>query len=312
MTAADNSEKIEPDTALKNDAPLQDKIYPSGWKFLLITLGIMAAVLVVALDDYIISTGIPRLAADFKSINLTGCSPGDSASLNLPIGSVAFLLIVFFLEPPELSELGKSLTIKQKIMRIAFLAFSYLQVRLQDCATIPIRALRNFTPLLCLLYQLFVSMVIAIRNYYLPFYFQSVIEHAAASSGVLTLPYAMTLLFSPIASGAYITAYGHYIPIMYIGACLAVVGSELLSTLTITSSQAQYVGYQVIVALGAGTVQQIAFTAVPLALPPADVATASALVSFCNSIGPVLALTVGNILFTNIFGSKLAKMQGLN
>lgn len=112
-------------------------------------------------------------------------------------------------------------------------------------------------------------MVIAIQIYYLPFYFQSVLGHSAASSGVLTLPYVMTLLFSPMASGAYITAYGHYIPFMYIGACLAIVGSGLLSTLTTTSSQAQYVGYQVIVALGAGTVQRITFTAVPLALPTA-------------------------------------------
>ncbi|TGO61660.1 hypothetical protein BOTNAR_0125g00050 [Botryotinia narcissicola] len=467
MTGADNSEKIEPDTAIKNNAPSQDKIYPSGWKFLLITLGIMAAVLVVALDNYIISTAIPRLATDFKSINLTGwysssyllttmafqpahgqiftffsvkwaflisilcievgsiisaAAPNSIAFifgrlicgaaaggiwcgtltlvtnvvppakrylyvsvvtsmygvssaagpllgglftdskltwrfcfwLNLPIGFVAFLLIVFSLEPPEPSELGKSLTIKQKIMRIDFLgtlllitaftcfflaaqwggttyawsnskvwgcilgfflqiaAFSYLQVRLQDSATIPIRALRNFTALLCLLYQLFISMIIAIQICYLPFYFQSVLGHSAASSGVLTLPYVMTLLFSPMASGAYITAYGHYIPIMYLGACLAVVGSGLLSTLTITSSQAQYVGYQVIVALGAGTVQQITFTAVPLALPLADVATASALVSFCKSLGPVVALTVGNILFTNLFGSKLAEISGLN
>ncbi|TGO22473.1 hypothetical protein BPAE_0167g00160 [Botrytis paeoniae] len=48
------SEKIEPNTVTENDAPLQEKIYPNGQKFLLITLGIMAAALVVALDNYII------------------------------------------------------------------------------------------------------------------------------------------------------------------------------------------------------------------------------------------------------------------
>ncbi|TGO22472.1 hypothetical protein BPAE_0167g00150 [Botrytis paeoniae] len=150
---------------------------------------------------------------------------------------------------------------------------------------------------------------------YLAFSFKlqpSVISRFGFKTGVLTLPYVMTLLYSPMASGAYITAYGHYTPIMYIGACLAVMGSGLLSTLTTTSSQAQYVGYQVIVALGAGIVQHIAFTAEPLALPPSDVTTESALVSFCNSLGPVVALTVGNILFTNLFGSKLAGISGLN
>lgn len=54
ITAACNSEKLEPNTVIEDDAPSQEKMYPSGWKFLLITLGIMAAVLVVALDNYII------------------------------------------------------------------------------------------------------------------------------------------------------------------------------------------------------------------------------------------------------------------
>ncbi|KAF7861702.1 uncharacterized protein EAF02_010656 [Botrytis sinoallii] len=416
ITPAYNSQKIEPNIVIENDAASQEKIYPSGWKFLLFILGIMAPVLVVALDNYIISTAIPRLATDFKSINLTGCRSefnclhfgrlicgaaaggiwcgtltivtnvvppakrylyvsvvtsmyGVSSAagpllgglftdskltwrfcfwLNLPIGFVAFFLIVFFLEPPELSELGKSLTIKQKILRIDFLgtlllitaltcfflaaqwggttyswsnskvwgcilgfflqiaAFSYLQRNNPDSSITKLHSL-TVPPLSTFHFyghsstdSLF-AILLSVRTWAFRGFIRS-----------LTLPYVMTLLFSPMASGAYITAYGHYIPIMYIGACLAVVGSGLLSTLTIASSQAQYVGYQVIVALGTGTVQQIAFTAVPLALPPADVATASALVSFCNSLGPVVALTVGNILFTNLFGSKLAEIPGLN
>ncbi|KAF7945603.1 uncharacterized protein EAE97_004641 [Botrytis byssoidea] len=453
MTGADNSEKIEPDTAIKNDASSQEKIYPSGCKFLLITLGIMAAVLVVALDNYIISTAIPRLATDFKSINLTGwyssfyfltimafqpahgqtftffsvkwellisilwlevgsiisaVAPNSIAFifgrlicgaaaggiwcgtltlvtnvvppakrylyvplvtsmygvssaagpllgglftdskltwrfcfwLNLPISFVAFLLIVFFLEPPELSELGKSLTIKQKIIRIDFLGtllliaaftcfFSQLNgvaphtrglipsslhlspgsaSRPRDNSHSGIAKLHSLTVPSLSTFHLYghsdTDLIICLSTF-------------SPYLGIPRLhqefsPYVMTLLLSPMASGAYITTYGHYIPIMYIGACLAVVGSGMLSTLTITSSQAQYVGYQVIVALGAGTVQQIAFTAVPLALPPADVATASALVSFCNSLGPVVALIAGNILFTNLFGSKLAEIPGLS
>jgi hypothetical protein len=155
-------------------------------------------------------------------------------------------------------------------------------------------------------------MVIGIQIYYLPIYFQSVRGHSAASSGMLTLPYIMTLLLSPMASGAYITTSGHYIPVMWIGASLALTGSVLLTTLDENSTTAQYAGYQVLAALGAGVVQQIPFTAVPLALSPADVATASALVSFCNSLGSVIVLTLGNILFTNVLGQKLEEIAGLS
>jgi len=37
------------------------------------------------------------------------------------IGFVAFLLLAIFLEPPTLTELGKTLTVRQKITRIDFL-----------------------------------------------------------------------------------------------------------------------------------------------------------------------------------------------
>ncbi|PQE28713.1 mfs transporter protein [Rutstroemia sp. NJR-2017a WRK4] len=72
--------RVTDDTAPQEQAT----IYPTGWRFILVTLGIMASVLVVALDNYIISryppnppntppaTAIPRLATDFHSINLTG------------------------------------------------------------------------------------------------------------------------------------------------------------------------------------------------------------------------------------------------
>lgn len=100
-------------------------------------------------------------------------------------------------------------------------------------------------------------------------------------------------------------------PVMYIGAILAVVGSALSTTLDIESRASQYAGYQGLVALGAD-VQQIAFTAVPLALSPPDVSTATALVSFCNSLGPVIALTIGNILFANELSHELAGISGLS
>jgi hypothetical protein len=37
------------------------------------------------------------------------------------IGFLSFVMIIFFLQPPELSELGKTLTVKQKLLRIDWL-----------------------------------------------------------------------------------------------------------------------------------------------------------------------------------------------
>jgi hypothetical protein len=45
-------------TIISDDAVPQEQqpIYPTGWRFIFVTLGIMASVLVVALDNYIICT----------------------------------------------------------------------------------------------------------------------------------------------------------------------------------------------------------------------------------------------------------------
>jgi len=174
------------------------------------------------------------------------------------------------------------------------------------------RILRNNTAILGLAFQLFAAMVIAIQIYYLPFYFQSVLGRSATSSGILTLPFVMTLLLSPMIVGVMMTVYGHHITVMCVGASMATAGSVLLSTLDVNSSFSQYIGYQFLAALGVGIVQQIPFTSVPLALPPSDSATASALVSFCNSLGPVIILTLGNVLFVNKLRQEVAQIPGLD
>ena len=149
-------------------------------------------------------------------------------------------------------------------------------------------------------------MAIGVHVYYLPFYFQSVLGVTAQESGIRTLPYLMALLISPMISGALITIVGYYVPFMWIGSTLLTVGSGLLFTLGTDSTSGQWIGYQFLAAFGAGICRQIAFSAVPLVFDNDDLATASALVAFCNSLGPTLAICVGQSIFTNKFMQKVA------
>ncbi|MCJ1359142.1 MAG: hypothetical protein MMC33_009142 [Icmadophila ericetorum] len=52
--------------------PANEDQYPHGFNFVLLTIGLMAVVLVVALDNYINATAIPRISADFKALDLVG------------------------------------------------------------------------------------------------------------------------------------------------------------------------------------------------------------------------------------------------
>lgn len=172
-------------------------------------------------------------------------------------------------------------------------------------ATIPLRILSRRTSAAGCLFTALISMGISTHVYYLPFYFQTAVGTSASESGIRLLAYLVVLLCMPMVAGSLITLIGHYVPFMLLGCTLFTVGSGFLTTLQPDSGSNQWVGYQVLAALGAGLCRQMAFTAVPLVLPPEDLPTAMALVAFSNSLGATLALGVGQSLFTQILSQQL-------
>lgn len=153
-------------------------------------------------------------------------------------------------------------------------------------------------------------MAISAHVYYLPFYFQSVLGASARQSGINTLPYLLSLLVGPMISGAMSQLIGHHLPLMLGGSILATIGSGLLFTLNPSSTKSQWIGYQILTSTGAGLCRQMTFSAVPLMLPADDLATASALVAFCSSLGPTLAIGIEQCIFTNELETHTAGLSG--
>ena len=113
-------------------------------------------------------------------------------------------------------------------------------------------------------------------------------------------------------SSAFITVFRTYNPFLYIGTILATAGAGLLTTLTVTTPSAQWIGYQFLAAFGAGICRQIAFTAVPLAFPGEDLALTSAIVAWCNSLGPTLGIAISQAVFTNELTRLLNGVAGVD
>ena len=153
-------------------------------------------------------------------------------------------------------------------------------------------------------------MAVSAHVYYLPFYFQSVLGTSARQSGINTLPYLFSLLIGPMISSGVAQLVGHHLPLMLGGSILTTIGSGLLFTLNPSTTKAQWIGYQIITAMGAGLCRQMTFSAVPLMLPADDLATASALVAFFSSLGPTLAIGIEECIFTNEFKKHMAGMSG--
>jgi hypothetical protein len=156
------------------------------------------------------------------------------------------------------------------------------------------------------------SMAVTTHTYYLAFYFQAVLGTNAAISGVRCLAYGVTGSFAIIVTGASISSKGYYVPFMWLGTSIFIVGCNLLRLLGINSSTAQWVGYQIISGLGLGLAEQVPFIAVQVVLPDEDMPTACAMVVFSRCFGGAIGLSVAENLFSGALLPKLANIEGLD
>lgn len=199
--------------------------------------------------------------------------------------------------------------------RYALLSSSPLRSRklkIDFRASIPLQLVKQRTVAAGSLFILFINSIVGLLMYYLPLYFQSAKDSSARDSGIRNLPFLVTMLFAPMLSGSLISLIGYYVPFMWIGAILTTIGSGLLFTLRVNSSRAVLDVYQIIAGLGLGICTQIPFNAVQYILPKNQTTMGSALVSFCNSLGPILGTNVGQAIFANKFVQRLHEVPGVN
>ena len=118
--------------------------------------------------------------------------------------------------------------------------------------------------------------------YFLPIYFQVIDNVSPIQSGVRNLPLILAITIATICSGVGITVTGRPAPFMVVAGVLSSIGVGLLFTLTIGSSSAKWIGYQVITGLGLGLGFQVPVSAVQATLPQIDIPTGSAMI-ICKS-----------------------------
>jgi len=97
----------------------------------------------------------------------------------------------------------------------------------------------------------------------------------AEGSGIHTIPYLVTITLSSLAIGAGITAVGHYAPFMWAGSVVFTVGCGMIYSFRVTSPPAQWIGYQLLAGIGAGSSLQIPFLAVQVVLDAKDMPVGS-------------------------------------
>lgn len=86
---------------------------------------------------------------------------------------------------------------------------------------------------------------------------------------------------------------------------LATVGNGLLSSLQTDTSTVKWAAFQIISGLGRGMAFQVPYLATQAHAPPAQLSVAIAMLTFCQTFGTAIFLSISNALFNNKLRDEL-------
>ncbi|GAP83929.1 putative MFS transporter [Rosellinia necatrix] len=184
--------------------------------------------------------------------------------------------------------------------------FSFVQVRQKDSATIPLRLLKNKNITAAVWYGVWLNAAVFIFTYYLPIWFQAIQGVSATQSGIRNLPSILGLVVFSILGGGLATAFGQYVPLMLISAAVTAIGSGLLSTLQVGSGIGHWLGFQILMAGGAGLGIQNVMLVAQVAVPKIDMAMATSILTFSQTLASSIFLAVAQTIFQNQLTGNLA------
>lgn len=163
-----------------------------------------------------------------------------------------------------------------------------------DDALIPPRILTKRTVTASSFVALMLYGVLVIHIYYLPTYFQAIQGSSAIGSAVKLLPYISTCSVFSLLAGVLVSKTGVFTPPCIFGCGVAVIGAGLLTTLGVHTNEASWVGFQLLSGIGAGLALYQGFIGVQAVLPKNDAAIGTSLITFSQTLGGALAVSVGD------------------
>ena len=135
--------------------------------------------------------------------------------------------------------------------------FVFIQIRLKERATIPVRLFLRRTVFFSSMFSFFVGSSFLIVVFYLPIYFQAVKDSSATKSGIEILPLLLSVVIASLTGGVLVTVLGYFTPFMIGGMALFTIGCGLLSTLAVDTPFGNWFGYQVLAGAGLGVCLQV-------------------------------------------------------
>ncbi|RHZ58263.1 hypothetical protein CDV55_103096 [Aspergillus turcosus] len=192
-------------------------------------------------------------------------------------------------------------------------AFILIQIKQQDNAMVPPRIIRMHSVLFASLFMVLLAGGYFTIVYYLPIWFQAIKGASPVQSGIMCLPLMLSMVLFSFVTGGGVTALGKFLPFFYAATVLSTIAAGLMTTFTVTTGHSKWIGYQVLLGSGVGMGIQLPIIATQAVLPPADIPVGTAIMTFCQTFGGAIFVSVSQAVFTNRLRSGiLALVPGIS
>lgn len=143
--------------------------------------------------------------------------------------------------------------------------------------------------------------------YTLPVQFQSVNDKSASQSGIRLIPLILGISAVTMVTNGILTLWRHYKPFLLVGALFVLAGNTKIYTLNALTHTSEWIGYEVLSAVGIGMALQIPVIANQAMVSADDLAAVTTLTLFMENCGETLFVASCEGAFTNGLLSSLGR-----
>ncbi|KAJ3345936.1 hypothetical protein HDU83_003573 [Entophlyctis luteolus] len=351
---ADNEAETKASTTLEVEVPTPEAPKLSRAEFVIVMIGLSMAVFLAALDQ-VRDRGnyLGIIGATFGLASVAGPLLGgvfvDHVSwrwvfyINLPIGAVTIIAVIFFLRLPKQVEESWLQALKKVDFLGTFLLVGsviFLLIPIQgggtqyawNSPTVISLFVFGFVLLACFIYvegwvaanpvltfelfknrlavavfvtTFFVGCGFFVIIFYTPLWFEIVKGQTATQAGISTIPLIMGLVVISIVAGVIATVTGTFWPLLPFGGTLIAVGGGLLTTMKEDAQSWQQVLYLIVAGCGVGCCLQTCLIAAQVSVPVELLAVVTSSTNFFQTIGAVVGIAISSSLFNNNLVDKV-------
>ncbi|KAK3368936.1 putative aflatoxin efflux pump [Lasiosphaeria ovina] len=272
--------------------------------------------------------------------------------INLPIGAVSLVFMIFLWNPPKEKYVPATFTQHVKrldpigmffllpgvvclllalqwggstyawndwrtilllaLFAVSTTAFIAVEILKPDTAMVPARVITQRSVAFGTSFTFFLAGSMLMMVYYVPIWFQTVKQADPIRSGIYTLPLVLSLVVSSVIAGIATQKIGYYVPSMLLAPSIMSVGEGLMTTFNRDTPASHWIAFQFLAGFGLGFGMQTSGLAIQTVLPKEDMSAGIAINFFVQQMGGAVFTSVGQSILSNLLVSRLSSIPGFD